>query len=127
MTTSTTNGSRRNSEDKIELFDEYRGGIPKSLTIESEQPHASESKENTIAFNERMQRRRTVREFSPRPVPREIIESCIRAAGSAPNGANLQPWHFVAVANRVVKHEIRVAAEEEEREFYQHRAPAEWL
>ena len=81
MTTSTTNGSRRNSEDKIELFDEYRGGIPKSLTIESEQPHTSESKENTIAFNERMQRRRTVREFSPRPVPREIIESCIRAAG----------------------------------------------
>jgi hypothetical protein len=115
MTTSTTNGSRRNSEDKIELFDEYRGGIPKSLTIESEQPHTSESKENTIAFNERMQRRRTVREFSPRPVPREIIESCIRAAGSAPNGANLQPWHFVAVANRVVKHEIRIAAEEEER------------
>ncbi len=84
-------------------------------------------KRNAIEFNDRMQRRRTVREFSPRPVPREVIESCLRAAGSAPNGANLQPWHFVAVGNAAVKREIRVAAEEEEREFYEHRAPAAWL
>jgi nitroreductase len=71
-----------------------------------------------------MQQRRTVREFSPRPVSQDVIESCLRAAGSAPSGANLQPWHFVAVADPAVKHEIRVAAEEEEREFYENRAPA---
>ena len=74
-----------------------------------------------------MQSRRTVRQFSDRPVPREVIESCLRAAGSAPSGANLQPWRFVAVADSAVKHEIRVAAEEEESEFYKHRAPKEWL
>lgn len=86
-----------------------------------------ELKRNAIEFNERMQLRRSVREFSARPVARDVIESCLRAAGSAPSGANLQPWHFVAVADPEVKHEIRVAAEEEEREFYQHRAPAAWL
>jgi nitroreductase len=74
-----------------------------------------------------MVRRRTVRHFSDRPVPRSVIEDCLAVAGSAPSGANLQPWHFVAVANRALKHEIRVAAEEEEREFYEHRAPKEWL
>ena len=74
-----------------------------------------------------MARRRTVRDFSDRPIPREVIEQCIRTAGSAPNGANLQPWHFVAVSDPGLKHEIRVAAEEEEREFYEHRAPNEWL
>ncbi|MDQ6807810.1 MAG: nitroreductase family protein, partial [Verrucomicrobiota bacterium] len=82
---------------------------------------------NATEFNDRMQQRRTVRDFSERPVAREVIESCLRAAGSAPNGANLQPWHFVAVADPAVKHEIRVAAEDEEREFYEHRAPAAWL
>ena len=74
-----------------------------------------------------MARRRTVREFSDRPVPRAVIEHCLRTAGSAPNGANLQPWHFVAVSDPALKHEIRVAAEAEEREFYEHRAPNEWL
>ena len=74
-----------------------------------------------------MQSRRTVRDFSPRPVPREVIESCIAAAGAAPSGANMQPWHFTAVSNPSVKHEIRVAAEKEEEEFYAHRAPAAWL
>lgn len=82
---------------------------------------------NARIFNERMQQRRTVRDFSPRPIPRAVIESCLRAAGSAPSGANLQPWHFVAVADSAVKHQIRIAAEEEEREFYEHRAPKEWL
>lgn len=86
-----------------------------------------ELKRNAVEFNKRMQQRRTVRDFSARPVPREVIESCLRAAGGAPSGANLQPWHFVAVADPAVKHEIRVAAEEEEREFYEHRAPKEWL
>ncbi len=74
-----------------------------------------------------MQGRRTVRDFSDRTVPREVIENCLRAAGTAPNGANLQPWHFVAVSDPARKQEIRAAAEEEEREFYEHRAPAEWL
>ena len=78
-------------------------------------------------FYEMMQRRRTFRDFSDRPVPREVIEYCIRAAGTAPSGANLQPWHFVAVSNPVVKHEIRLAAEKEEEEFYAQRAPKAWL
>lgn len=86
-----------------------------------------EIRERARAFQAAMQRRRTVRQFSPRAVPREVIEHCLRAAGTSPSGANLQPWHFVAVSDAAVKHEIRVAAEEEEREFYQNRAPAEWL
>ncbi len=84
-------------------------------------------RQQAAAFEEKMRTRRTVRDFSDRPVPREIIESCLRAAGSAPSGANLQPWHFVAVNEPEIKHEIRIAAEAEEKEFYEHRAPAEWL
>ena len=71
--------------------------------------------------------RRTVRDFDPRPVPREVIEACIAAAGSAPSGANQQPWHFVVVSSPELKRRIREAAEAEEREFYERRAPAEWL
>lgn len=78
-------------------------------------------------FADEMHRRRTVREFSARPVPRELIEQCLRAACSAPSGANLQPWRFVAVSDPTLKARIRVAAEAEEREFYAHRAPPEWL
>lgn len=78
-------------------------------------------------FHQKMAVRRTVRDFSDRPVPREVIEHCLYTAGSAPNGANLQPWHFVAVSDPALKNEIRVAAEAEEREFYEHRAPNEWL
>ncbi|WP_444923600.1 nitroreductase family protein [Microbulbifer sp. DLAB2-AF] len=74
-----------------------------------------------------MRRRRSVREFSVKPVPREVIEDAVRAAGSAPSGANMQPWHFVVVENAEVKRRIRLAAEEEEREFYQRRASEEWL
>ena len=74
-----------------------------------------------------MQRRRTVRDFDPRPVPREVIAACIAAAGTAPSGANQQPWHFVAVSDPDVKRRIRLAAEAEEREFYERRAPEEWL
>ncbi len=86
-----------------------------------------EMKKRATDFRLHMQRRRTVRHFSDRPVPREIIEQCLTTAGTAPNGANLQPWHFVVVSDPNVKHEIRVAAEEEEREFYNRRAPKEWL
>jgi nitroreductase len=79
------------------------------------------------AFHHDIARRRTVRDFSRRPVRREVIEHCLRAAGTAPNGANLQPWHFVVVGDPAVKRRIREAAELEEREFYRRRAPAEWL
>jgi nitroreductase len=78
-------------------------------------------------FCSEMSRRRTVREFSPRPVPREVIETCIRTAGTAPSGANQQPWHFVVVSNAAMKSRIRVAAEAEEAEFYERRATNEWL
>ena len=71
--------------------------------------------------------RRTVREFSDRAVPREVIDNALRAAGTAPSGANMQPWHYVVVSDPEVKAKIRAAAEEEEREFYAHRASAEWL
>jgi nitroreductase len=81
----------------------------------------------TANFHTQMALRRTVRDFSDRPVPREVIENCLRTAGSAPNGANLQPWHFVAVNDPALKREIRAAAEAEEKEFYEHRAPNEWL
>ena len=79
------------------------------------------------AFRDSLRRRRTVRDFSPRPVPRELVEACLDAAGSAPNGANRQPWHFVAVSDAETKRRIREAAEEEERAFYEERAPDEWL
>jgi iodotyrosine deiodinase len=78
-------------------------------------------------FRDRMQSRRSVRDFDPRPVPREVIAAAISAAGTAPSGANQQPWHFVAVADPDVKRRIREAAEAEEREFYERRAPDEWL
>jgi nitroreductase len=86
-----------------------------------------EMRQRATAFRRLMQKRRTVRHFSDKPVPREIIEECLITAGTAPNGANLQPWHFVVVSDPQVKHEIRVAAEEEEKEFYHRRAPKEWL
>lgn len=78
-------------------------------------------------FYDDMQRRRTVREFSDRAVPLDIIETAIAAAGTAPSGANLQPWHFVVVARAETKRQIRLAAEAEEKEFYTHRASPEWL
>lgn len=78
-------------------------------------------------FAAQMHRRRTVRDFSPEPVPRAVIEACVRAAGAAPSGANQQPWTFVCVADPAVKAAIRTAAEEEERAFYAGRAGDEWL
>jgi iodotyrosine deiodinase len=77
-------------------------------------------------FASEMQRRRTVRQFSDRPVPREVIDACLEAAGTAPSGANLQPWHFVVISDPAIKRQIREAAEEAERRFYAD-APAEWL
>ncbi len=86
-----------------------------------------EMQRRAAGFYADIRRRRTVREFSSRPVPRDIIENCLRAAGTAPNGANLQPWHFVVISNPAIKRQIRQAAEEEERAFYRERAPQEWL
>jgi iodotyrosine deiodinase len=83
--------------------------------------------ERAERFAAEVRRRRTVRDFSPQPVPQAVIEQCLLAAGSAPNGANRQPWHFVVVTDAALKRRIREAAEQEEREFYAERAPAEWL
>lgn len=86
-----------------------------------------EMKRRAAEFYADMRRRRTVREFSDRPVPREVIEDCLRAAGTAPNGANMQPWHFVVVSDPALQRRIRLEAEKEEHEFYHHKAPPEWL
>ena len=88
---------------------------------------AAEMQQRAADFYADIRRRRTVRDFSDRPVPREIIESCLLAAGTAPNGANMQPWRFVVVSNPALKRKIREAAEAEEREFYSGRASDEWL
>jgi len=88
---------------------------------------AAEMSRRASSFCEEMLRRRTVRQFSAREVPQEVIQDCLRVAMNAPSGANMQPWHFVVVNNPEVKRQIRVAAEEEERLFYGGRAPREWL
>ncbi len=85
-----------------------------------------EMESRAAAFAAEMNRRRTTRHFSDRPVPRAVIEHCIRTAGTAPSGAHQQPWHFVAVGDAALKRRIRDAAEEAERDFYS-SAPAEWL
>lgn len=86
-----------------------------------------EMKRRASQFYDEIRRRRTVRDFSERPVPIEVIEDCVRAAGTAPSGANMQPWRFVVVSDPVAKRRIRVEAEKEEKEFYERRAPQEWL
>jgi iodotyrosine deiodinase len=85
------------------------------------------TRERIAAVEAMMRRRRTVRDFSADPVPRDVIESALRIAGSAPSGANQQPWTFVAISDPVTKARIRVAAEDEERTFYESRAGKEWL
>lgn len=97
------------------------------IPLEFEELPVEEMRRRADDFYARMKRRRTVRDFSDRPVPRDIIETCLLAAGTAPNGANMQPWHFVVVSDPAVKRQIREAAEAEEREFYQRRATEEWL
>ena len=83
--------------------------------------------ERAAAFRADMQRRRSVRSFSSRSVARGVIEDCLLAAGSAPSGANMQPWSFVVVSNAEVKRRVREAAEKEEYRFYKEQAPEEWL
>jgi len=87
----------------------------------------SEMIQNSAEFYSEMNLRRTVRDFSPESIEREIIENCIKTAGTAPSGANKQPWHFVVVSDPEIKKEIRIAAEKEEKSFYNERAPQEWL
>ncbi len=96
-------------------FDEYR-----------EYP-LDEMRARLADFYTDLNRRRTIREFSDRPVPRDLIETALQTANTAPSGANLQPWHFAVVSGAETKKKIREAAEVEEREFYEHRASAEWL
>lgn len=96
-------------------FEEYREYPP------------DEMQRRVAAFYANVDRRRSVREFSARAVPRELIETALKAASTAPSGANMQPWHFVAVSGADTKRRIREAAEEEEREFYGRRASDEWL
>jgi nitroreductase len=102
------------TDDRFEPLPDYR-----------EYPR-SEMEARAAAFLDEMRRRRTTRHFSDRPVSPAVIESCIRAAGTAPSGAHLQPWHFVVVSDPMLKRRIREAAEVAEREFYA-TAPAEWL
>jgi nitroreductase len=83
--------------------------------------------ERARAFHADIARRRTVRDFDSRPVPREVIEHCLRAAGAAPSGANQQPWFFSVITDPGHKQRVREAAEVEERSFYRERAPQEWL
>ena len=86
-----------------------------------------EMRRRIAEFHAEVSRRRTLREFSDRAVPRDIIETALLAANTAPSGANLQPWHFAVVGGAKTKKKIREAAEAEEREFYAHRASPEWL
>lgn len=87
---------------------------------------ADELRARARAFRETLATRRSVREFVSDPVPFDVLDECIRSAGSAPSGANRQPWTFVVVTDPATKHAIRVAAEAEEREFYEHRITDEW-
>lgn len=101
---------------------------PTLIPLQGYQEHPpEESLRRAEAFLALMRRRRSVRSFSDRPVPRSLIERCLLAAGTAPSGANLQPWQFVIVGDPEVKKAIRLGAEEEERAFYQERAPRDWL
>jgi len=97
-----------------------------SLADYQEYP-ADEMTARAAEFNAEIRRRRSVRSFSSRAIPRTVIEQCIAAAGAAPSGANQQPWHFAVVSDPATKRKIRLAAEAEEREFYTRRATTEWL
>jgi len=103
------------SADKFIKLDSYHEYPPDQM------------KDRATRFRAQMQRRRSVRSFSSRQVPREIIEDCLLAACSAPSGANMQPWHFVVVTDHAVKRKIRGAAETEEYKFYHAEAPNDWL
>lgn len=97
--------------------------IPLDFKMQDEETMERES----LAFYQLMSRRRTVRDFSDKKVPQVVLQNALLAAGTAPSGANMQPWHFVVVQDAALKKQIREAAEIEERELYDHRASDEWL
>jgi nitroreductase len=100
---------------------------PKFLPLDHPQFPEPQMENRAEAFYHLMHQRRTVRNFSDRPVPESLIATCIQTAGTAPSGANKQPYHFVAISDPAIKTQIREAAESEEREFYMNRAPQRWL
>ena len=99
---------------------------PKFIPLEFEYLEIEEQKRKAEEFYELLKRRRTVREYSEREVSFELIEKAIRAAGTAPSGANLQPWRFIVVKNAEIKRQIRIAAEREEYESYHGRMSEKW-
>ena len=102
--------------------------MPGFIPLKEYQEYSKEEMINrSKTFYSLVKRRRTVREFSDRKVPLKVIKNCIKAASTAPSGANMQPWQFVVVSDPKIKKEIRILAEKEEREFYKRRAPKEWL
>ena len=100
---------------------------PPHIPLVFERLPVEESRARVRAFLATVRRRRTVRDYSPEPLLADIIDTAIEAAATAPSGANRQPWTFVVVRDAEVKRRIREGAEVEEKEFYEHRAPAEWL
>ncbi len=102
-------------------------GSPRMIPLDFKEVHAAEMMERARAFRTQCERRRTVRTFSPRGVPRELMEELILTACTAPSGANKQPWKFVLVDDPHTKKEIQTAAEKEEKESYEHRMPQSWL
>jgi nitroreductase len=101
--------------------------VPQFTPLDYCEYPAEEMQQRAAAFYADVRRRRSVRQFADRPVPASVIEDCLRAAATAPSGANKQPYHFVVVTDLQAKRQIRAAAEEEERAFYQRRASQEWL
>ena len=102
-------------------------GDTKFELLQFEQVPASTGSSRVRRLLESLGQRRTVRDFDSKPVPLSLIQDCIRVADTAPSGANMQPWRFVVVSDPEVKHQIRLAAEKEERENYERRFPREWL
>ena len=98
-----------------------------TIHLDCQEYPVEEVQRRALEYYENMRRRRTVRDFSERLVPLDIIENCLRTADTAPNGANQHPWHFVVVSDPEIKRQIREAAEKEEQDFYKSRATREWL
>jgi iodotyrosine deiodinase len=117
------------TEDQYDVLraEEQMNHLPQMESLQFRRLAEKEQFERASAFYRTMSVRRTVRSFSPEPVPFQLIELAIKAAASAPSGANQQPWRFVVVSSPEVKRQIREAAEAVEKEFYLRRAPREWL
>ena len=98
-----------------------------TIPLDYKEYPVEEVQQRALEYYENMKRRRTVRDFSAHHVPLDIIHNCLRTADTAPNGANQHPWHFVVVSDPEIKHQIRKAAEKEEKDFYKSRASNEWL